>query len=464
MTRIGFIVGAGLIGVAAVAAVGPALAQGAAPSATAPKPDPAYDAAKAAFEALPELERKAVQDALVWSGDYNAAAAGTFGRRTYDAIAAYQRRAKLGPNGILDQNARADLVAAGKRARDAAKFVVAVDPKTGVEIGVPGAIFVKRDANPNGGTRWQSADGRITLDTRAIPATETDLNALYERTVAVQGPGRQVTYKLLRPDFFVVSGETATGKFYTRYAAGPGGLRGFSLGYDKAVAKDFDRTLIAIANSFAAFPSAQPAAASPAPAPPARPAVIASAAPLATGVVVAPGRVLTSAAVESCTNLRVAKGPGRLLKSDKAAGLALVQADGAPRAASLAIAPAALQDEDAMVLSFAVTGGEQALVATPASLRGSRLVAPLQPGAAGAPAFDRSGALLGLAGALAARPRMIAGIVPPLSHPAVPATTVATFLADNGVALPNASAGPPRSAGDLAAALGPAVVAIDCGP
>jgi hypothetical protein len=123
-----------------------------------------------------------------------------------------------------------------------------------------------------------------------------------------------------------------------------------------------------------------------------------------------------------------------------------------------------VQDEDAVVLSFAVMGGEQALVATPATMRGNRLVAPLQPGAAGAPAFDRSGAIMGLAAALTARPRMIAGIVPPLSHPAVPAPTVATFLADNGVAAQPASAGPPRSAGDLAATLGPAVVAIDCGP
>jgi hypothetical protein len=59
---------------------------------------------------------------------------------------------------------------------------------------------------------------------------------------------------------------------------------------------------------------------------------------------------------------------------------------------------------------------------------------------------------------------MIAGIVPPLSHPAVPATTVATFLADNGVVLQAASAGPPRSAGDLGATLGPSVVPIECGP
>jgi len=463
MTGIASILVAAAIGVAAAAIGGPASVQGAPVTASATKPDPAYDAAKAAFEALPEPDRKAVQDALVWSGDYNAAAGGTFGRRTYDAIVAYQRRAKLPPTGILDPKARGDLVGAGKRAREAAKFAVAVDPKTGVEIGAPGGIFVKREVNANGGTRWQSADGKITLDTRAIPASEADLNALYERNLAIQAPGRQVTYKLLRPDFFVVSGETATGKFYTRYAAGPGGLRGFSLGYDKAVAKEFDRTLIAIANSFTPFPSAQPAIASPA-APPARPAMIAPAAPLASGLVVGPGRVLTTAAVESCASLHVAKAPARLLKSDKAAGLALLQVDGASRPAALSVAPSPTQDEDAVVLSFAVTGGEQALVAIPATMRGSRLVAPLQPGAAGAPAFDRSGALVGVAGALTARPRMIAGIVPPLSHPAVPAPTVATFLADNGVAPQPASAGPPRSAGDLAATLGPSVVPIECGP
>jgi hypothetical protein len=38
------------------------------------------------------------------------------------------------------------------------------------------------------------------------------------------------------------------------------------------------------------------------------------------------------------------------------------------------------------------------------------------------------------------------------------------FLADNGVAPQPASAGPPRSAGDLATTLGPSVVPIECGP
>src|SRR4051794_39114802 len=163
------IVAAGLAAVAALAFCADARAQRALMPAA--KPDAGYDSAKAAFEALPEVERKAVQDALVWTGDYNASAGGAFGRRTCDAIIAHQRRAKLAATGALDVKQRAELVAAGERARTASKFAVAADPKTGIEIGVPERVLVKRGVNPNGGTRWQSADGKkITLDTRAIPA------------------------------------------------------------------------------------------------------------------------------------------------------------------------------------------------------------------------------------------------------------------------------------------------------
>ena len=52
---------------------------------------------------------------------------------------------------------------------------------------------------------------------------------------------------------------------------------------------------------------------------------------------------------------------------------------------------------------------------------------------------------------------------PPLTHPMVAAQAVASFLTDNGVALPTAP-GPdaPRSAGALAAAFGGAVVPLAC--
>ena len=51
------------------------------PPALAKPVDPAFEAARTAFEALPESERKALQDALVWTGDYNSVISGTFARR-----------------------------------------------------------------------------------------------------------------------------------------------------------------------------------------------------------------------------------------------------------------------------------------------------------------------------------------------------------------------------------------------
>ena len=120
--------------------------------------------------------------------------------------------------------------------------------------------MTKREANPNGGSRWQSADGKVTLDTRSLPAPEGGLQALYDRNLAIQTPGRQVTYKAMRPDFFVIAGETATGRFYTRYASSGTAIRGFSIGYDKSLAREVGPLVVAIANSFQPFPPAPPPA------------------------------------------------------------------------------------------------------------------------------------------------------------------------------------------------------------
>ncbi|HEX8166652.1 MAG TPA: serine protease [Beijerinckiaceae bacterium] len=445
-----------------------AIAQGArAPAAPAAgQTDAAYEAARAAFEALPEADRKAIQEALVWTGDHTGVTTGGFGRRTFEAIQAWQKRGSAAkPDGILDAKARGALQAAAKKARDAQKFAVATDPKTGVSIGVPQAVLPKRDVNPNGGSRWQSQDKKITLDTRAFPAGETDLAVLYERNLSIQSPGRQVTYKVLRPDFFVVSGETQTGKFYTRYALGPGGaIRGFSLGYDKA-AKDFDRTVIAIANSFQPFPGAADAAAGPAPTPPTRPAAIEPprpAGPIATGFVVGPRAVVTSAAVEACPDLRIAKGKARLVRADKASGLALLEPEAArPAGPPLGLAADAPAPE-AGVVALIHTGTAGLAVVPGEAGAGNAILAPLQPGASGGPVFDRSGRLVGLIGAMPDRPRLVAGIVPPARYGLVPGAALARFLAEAGAALGPAPAGPARTAGEIAAAAGAAVVPIEC--
>ncbi|KQT89792.1 hypothetical protein ASG60_08925 [Methylobacterium sp. Leaf469] len=437
-----------------------ALAQAPRPAGPPPRaaaPDPAFEAAKAAYEALPEAERKALQDALVWTGDSNAVVTGTFGKRTYDALNAYRARTG-GGGGLLDATGRAGLLKAGAAARAAAGFLIKPDPASGTVLGLPERLLPKRGAIP-GGTRWQSADGRITVETKSFAPGESSLEAMFARLTAPT-PERRVTYKLQRPDFLVVTAETPAGKSYIRYAAGEAGLRGLTLGYDKALSETFDRLVIAIANSFVPFPDAAPAApvARAAPIPP--PLIDRPAAPFATGLLVAPGRVLTSAAaVDGCAIPRVNGGAARIAMRD--GGLMLLDVSGPSKSG----APPALQGAGATasgsVLVMGAEGNGAVAVAPGFLASDGRIEAPLQPGAGGAPILDASGALSGLVASYPSAPRKVAGVVPPARYGTVAADRIGAFLTSAGVTTATAGSSP---SGTVVARLAGAVVGITCQP
>ncbi|QGY04411.1 trypsin-like peptidase domain-containing protein [Methylobacterium mesophilicum SR1.6/6] len=441
-------------------------APGSVPAVGAPV-DPAFEAMKAGFEALPEADRKALQDALVWTGAFNAVVSGAFGRRTYEALTAYA--ARTGGADPLDPRERAALLAAGAAARNAARFRVAVDPGTGAVMGVPERLLAKRTALPSG-TRWQSQDGRVTLESRAFPPGAESLDALFEKATAPL-PGRKVTYKLRRPDTVVVTAETGPGLSYIRYAIGPEGVRGFLLGYDRALAPEVDRLVIAVANAFVPFPdpAAAPAAQLPSgPAPetrvpnpvpqpqaaaPLRPASLASAPASGAGLAVAPGRVLTATAVlENCVQPRVGATPARVLATDPA-GLTLLDVPGAPAPLRPAIRSETVGGEESVI---ALAPGSDGVQAAPGDARGGDVIAALQPGSSGAPVLDRSGALVGIVARYPAAPRRVAGVVPPARLPVVPARAITAFLATQGIAgaAPRPGGGP--------GAVAPAVVGITC--
>jgi hypothetical protein len=107
----------------------------------------------------------------------------------------------------------------------------------------------------------------------------------------------------------------------------------------------------------------------------------------------------------------------------------------------------------------------RSLVAVAGENGSSGLVAPLQPGAAGAPVFDRAGRLVGLVAALPVAPRLVAGVALPASHALVAGDALAGFLRDAGApAAPQPDRPFDRSAGEIAAAAGASVVPVDCGP
>ena len=154
-----------------------AQAQTSAPKPTqspAAQPDAAFEAQKAAFLTLPAATRVAAQDALVWLGLYNGTSDGDFGKRTRDAIVAFQTGQKAPGDGVLSPGQLQALLTAADKARAAAGFQTIVDPRTGARIGAP--------------TKLLGGKSGVTLDFASDPSG--DLAALYAR-LSAEGPGAQ---------------------------------------------------------------------------------------------------------------------------------------------------------------------------------------------------------------------------------------------------------------------------------
>ncbi|WNJ91678.1 serine protease [Bosea sp. 685] len=472
-TRFGRAVGLGLALAAPAFALLPSMALAQAP---APAPNPQLAAAQASFDALPEAERKAIQTDLIWAGLFSAAVSGSYGPLTFRAINAL-KAGRGEPNGVLSPAERTALAQTARSAREAAGFRLIDDERTGMRIGIPEKVLPKREATPTGGSRWQSADGKITLDATTNPPGET-LDSIFEKATLVNpnNPGRKITYKLLRPDFFVVTGETATGKFYRRLASGPQGLRGFSIGYDKTLSASVDKLVIAIAGSFEPFPTG-PAPASPASAiasvAGASSPIVRPAAPpterYGVGLVISDKVVATAAsAIDSCRSLRVGGRPARLRAKDDASGLALLDLDGGPALTALGSRSEALGERENLVLvAFGDDAGKRAALALPGQAvrigANAAVFAPLQPGQAGSPVFDRQGRLAGLVTANPSDKILIAGVAPQRAYAVADAAALQAVITKAGLSLPAAAAGGELSTGRIVEKVGKSVLPVVCG-
>jgi hypothetical protein len=313
------------------------------PPAAPASDDGAMAAQKAAFMSMPEATRKAAQEALVWLGLYVGVSGGDFGKRTRDAILAFQVSVKAPADGALSAPELNALLAVAQKAREAAGFQIVSDPKTGARIGAPLKLLGAR-----GGARLDFASN-----------ADADLGALYAR-LSMPTPARKIVYKAIKPEtFFVVSGQDGATKFYTRFdknATASPPLRGFTFAYLASQTAPLDRIAIAIANSFEPFPesaAAPPAgaavsAATPL-APSSSPPAPAVPQPAATALVVAPGKALTALKADNCPNPTVAGKLVRIERGDAATGLAIITGDFASKGETPRFgAPA----EDLVVLGF----------------------------------------------------------------------------------------------------------------
>jgi peptidoglycan hydrolase-like protein with peptidoglycan-binding domain len=451
----------------------PALAEPSQPPAA--HVDSTQDAARAAFEALPEADRKAVQDGLIWTGDYKGIADGRFGRGTHDAIAAFAQRAKLPGDGTLDDKGRAALAAAALHAKTTVHFSVVADERTGIKIGVPLKLLPKI-TQMRYGTRYASADNNSALELSLAPESGATLEQKFD-ALRAESAQRKITYKVSRADFIVVVGEAAGTIFYSRFARGERNgekmLAGYSLTYPAASKATFDMIAIASANTFEPFaskPVVAEAEHSVTQVAPAKPYLAAN------GLVIASGLVLTSLPTSACRAVQIGMHDAKIAQQEKTNGLALLEAAHVSGPAVPWRSGELKTDMPVVMLAFAAKpvanagGPADDLVAAPGMLRpgnaGLRVSAAAQGVHAGTIVFDRAGALVGLVAAQAGPDKRVGEVTPITSRPMINAAAIADFL---GPKRPretdkSAAAAGERSLGDIVAENRAAVVAVYCVP
>ena len=441
---------AGLVFAVGLGLLSPPPASAQSPPAAPSAEDATMAAQKAAFLALPEATRKAVQEALVWLGLYVGVNDADFGKRTRDAILAFQTSIKAPANGVLPAPALQALLASAQKAREAAGFQVVSDPKTGVKIGAPLKLLSAR-----GGARLDFASD-----------ADADLAALYAR-LSTATPTRKITYKAIKPDaFFVVSGQDGASKFYTRFDKNPTAnppIRGFTFAYPTSQTAYLDRVAIAVANSFEPFPgsastpaasagvnAATPPASTAAASPPAAPS------PSATALIIAPGKALTAIKPSDCPNPTVAGKPVRIERTDSATGLAILAGEFASSDRAPRLGP---PSQDLVILAFS---GPR-LAASSASFASDEarpiVTAALDKSAGGGPVFDRSGALVGLVAPIAGEPKRVGSVALASPHPLIASNALRAFL---GASEPASEGAAALSAGDIAAREKKALLAVFC--
>lgn len=382
----------------------------AAPDADNPKPasDPAFDAAKAAAAAMGADAFASIQQDLIWTGDLNTLPSGEMGKRSYDAIRAFQKRIGVKDTGIFTPQQRDVL------AQHAEKFTTAFGFATltehGITIGYPAKVTTERSEGRNGPhfTTPKAAKNQATVDILNLPTAKESFEALFAR-LKTENPKRKVTYSLLRPDFFVVSGTNEGMTFYIRFIKTDAESRGFVLGWDPALSPRFDRVAIAMASSLKlADAGGQSAPPQPKPAPPPEPPKpVGPPVPLAAGAptttktgigtfVSSQGDILTYASVIAGCETVALQGGGKakVIGGDTNNDIALVRGALPAGAQPLAWRPPALGENDAVSL-LSGAAPVATTVSALAGANGDTRRVTLAAGAAGA-LIDKDGALAGL--------------------------------------------------------------------
>lgn len=386
-----------------------------------------------AYAAMNQADRTALQMDLIWTGDFNGLADGQITERSLAAVKAFQKRSNTKETGVLEPAERKALATAAAAKQAAVGWRMTDDSATTMRIGLPARIAVQPTRGKYG-TIWASPSLNVIVETFRM--TNTTLAAASE-AMEKTSPSRKVTYRAMRPDFFVLSGTQDDKKFYVRGVTRNGEVRGINFSYDKSLEKTMDPVAIAMASAM------QPFGPNVAPTPPQN--VV-----YGTGVFVsADGAILTArASVEGCKFI-VIPGRGNAEREGNEPGpLALLRVYGASDLPAVAIsAKPGTGDAEIKMVGIAdpkLQDGKSAAGVAAGRVSDIGVISPApQAGYAGALVLNAQGQPAGL---VSLQNATLAGPATATATASViPAETISAFLTRHKVA-PASGAAKPEAA------------------
>ena len=343
-----------------------------------------------AYADMPIAERAAIQFNLNWTNHYTGPADGDFNERSVNAVKAFQKDRGFRDTGVLTESEREALATSASSRRERVGFRMVEDRATGAQIGLPTKLAT-HESRARSGTRWQSAQGQLQIETFRIREPGATLATVFEDQKK-EPPNRQIGSSAMRGNTFVLSGMQGLKHFLVRAEVRDLEIRGVAVLYDQAIENTTDYVALGVLNAFAPFPGTGVMALI---GPPARSRI-----EYGTGIVVtASGHVVTDRQItEGCSVLQVA-GHGDASRIAQSNNLTLLRVFGASP-----LTPAALVHEGAAASALTLVGiadpqaqgGERAVTTVIANLSGDGLAPPPRPGFAGAAAVDAQGRIFGM--------------------------------------------------------------------
>ena len=399
------------------------------------KPGPPSAAALAAYAAMPEAERLAIQSDLALLGDYEVGSGGYSDEHVIEAVEAFQKRHGEKETGILTSQERDVLAAAARSSATAIGWQLIEDPVTGARVRLPRKLVPQSSVSLTG-SRWSSAQGQIRIETFRL--AEAALPALFEdEKKAAQ---RRVETSAHKGDSFIISGVQGLKNFVVRVAANGSELRGITVLYDQATQGIMASVALAVANAFVGFPDPHAAP------PPGMRRMV----DYGTAIVVTPAGDLLAPAqlTNECQTIAVPSlGHAERVAEDKNNDLALLRVYGVRNLVPVVLGGAGESPGEVTLVGIAdplAQAGDGATTRLAARLGAAAIDPAPPPGFAGAAAIDAQGRLAGM---VALKSGAAAG-ANSVGRPAiiVPAAAIRSFLQANGVGSTASTAADPAIA------------------